>query len=285
MNKAEKLALASNDRAGESLGKNRRVDRPAPAVQGPSKFAGVSSLSGAAVIEVARIVRDPNQPREEFDEEAIDRLAQSIKTRGQLQPVRVRWDEEQGVYVLIAGERRWLGIQRAGLPTVTAVIEEGELDPDALLEIQLVENCLREDLKPIEQAKAYRRVMNRRGWSTTRVATELHISQGSVVKALKLLELPEEVQVQVEQGVLAPSTAYQISKIQGPEEQVAVAAQAVAGRLRRDEVEEKAGGGKPRSSVRIKCGDRVVTISGPRDRGEILATFHEGIRQVTEWPP
>ena len=119
----------------------------------------------AVEIPLDKIVPDPDQPREEFDPEALERLAESLKTRGQLQPIRVRWDEAQGKYVIICGERRWRAARMAGLATMSCVVSEGPIDAGELLALQLIENCLREDLRPIEQARAFKSLMDRNGWS------------------------------------------------------------------------------------------------------------------------
>ena len=276
MGRLDKLARESGENADESLGTTRqRVDPAAVAVQGPAdaRQQGVKRAKNAVLIEVGRIVRDPSQPREEFDEESLERLAKSMKTRGQLQPVRVRWDEEQGAYVMIAGERRWRAAQRAGLPTVTAMIQEGELTRGQLLAIQLVENCLRDDLRPIEQAHAFRDLMDENGWTTRQLAEELSIAQPTISQAVALLKLPEPLQEQVEQGVLAPATAYEVSKIDDPVEQVAVAEQVVAGRLqprRRQAVHRKRrdGGGQPSTASRSVRGNCKIIVTGPASEAE-----------------
>jgi ParB family chromosome partitioning protein len=191
-----------------------------------------------ALIELDRIVRDPAQPREEFDPESLERLAESLKARGQLQPIRVRWDEGQGAYVIVCGERRWRAARLAGMASVSCVLVDGPLDASQLLAIQLVENALRDDLRPIEQARAYRQLMDRNGWSTRQVARELSVAQPQVVRALSLLNLPGEVQDQVEQGTLAPATAYEIGKLDDPDAQRAMAGQVVAAKLTRQEAVE-----------------------------------------------
>jgi ParB family chromosome partitioning protein len=194
----------------------------------------VSKSRSAIEVPVSRIVADPGQPREEFEPEALDRLAQSLKTRGQLQPIRVRWDEALEKYVLICGERRWRAAQLAGLETLSCVVSEGPLDAADLLALQLVENCLREDLRPIEQARAFKALMDRNDWSGNQLAQVLGIAQPNVARALKLLQLPEDVQDQVEQGSLTPATAYEISKIGDREAQKALAQQVVDEGLTRD---------------------------------------------------
>ena len=109
------------------------------------------------------------------------------------------------------------GGQIAGLATMSCVVSEGPLDAGELLALQLVENCLREDLRPIEQARAFKALMDRNGWSGNQAAKTLGIAQPTVVRALALLELPEPVQEQVEQGTLPPATAYEIGKVDDPE--------------------------------------------------------------------
>ena len=111
----------------------------------------------------------------------------------------------------------------AGLATLECVIEEREIPADDLLGLQLVENCLRDDLKPVEQARAYRRLLDARGWNMTQLADELNLHQTTVSRSLALLDLPEAVQDQVERGSLPPSAAAEIAKLESVADQVAVA--------------------------------------------------------------
>jgi ParB family chromosome partitioning protein len=191
-----------------------------------------------ALIPVAKIDRDPHQPRQEFDEEELARLAESLRIRGQLQPIRVRWDEGRGMYVILAGERRWRAAAMAGLDRLSCVIHQGDLTEEDTLAMQLVENALRTDLKPVEQARAYRRLMDARGYSTRELATELHVAQTSVVRALSLLGLPADVQVRVEGGELAATVAAELTKLPDPTLQAEVAQTVLAEGLTRTEVTE-----------------------------------------------
>jgi ParB family transcriptional regulator, chromosome partitioning protein len=211
----ELMKAGANIDESMGVGVTRGPGSPAPSTSTtPARWLGVSKSKAALEIPADRIEPDPDQPREEFDPEALDRLAESLRTRGQLQPIRVRWDEGRGVYVIICGERRWRAARRAGLTTMSAVVVEGEIPPAELLALQLVENCLREDLKPVEQAKAFRALMDRNGWSTRQLAAELAVAQTNVVRALALLDLPESVQEQVDRGNLATSTALEIGKLE-----------------------------------------------------------------------
>ena len=244
MAKLDDLMRASRDVAAESMGAGRqpgamhRASTPPAAPAPPARLQGIARSKDAAEIPIGKIAPDPDQPREEFEEGALARLAESLKARGQLQPIRVRWDEPAGVYRIIMGERRWRAARMAGLATLACVITEGAIDPGELLAIQLVENCLREDLQPIEQAKAFRTLMERHGWSQRRLADELGIVQSNVVRALALLDLPAVVQDQVERGTLPPATAYEVSKLADPEAQAEVAARVVAENLSRAETVE-----------------------------------------------
>ncbi|AGA31606.1 ParB/RepB/Spo0J family partition protein [Singulisphaera acidiphila] len=201
-------------------------------------FEGRSRLKTAAEIRLDRIVADPNQPRVEFDPESLSRLASSLKQRGQLQPIRVRWDEALDRYVVVVGERRWRAARLAGLTAIACVVASGNAAPEEILEDQLIENCLREDLRPIEQAKAFRTLLSRLGISQRQLAERLQVSPPTITRALALLELPDSIQTSVDAGEIAPHTAYEISKIDDTATQVEVAAQAAQGRLRRDDMRE-----------------------------------------------
>jgi ParB family chromosome partitioning protein len=232
----DELMRTAGANIDESMGGGDSPRIASPTSAAPARYRGVVKAKDVAQIQVDRIVRDPGQPREEFDEDALRRLADSLRIRGQLQPIRVRWDETQGAYMILVGERRWRAAQVAGLASLSCVIEEKSIGPDELLAIQLVENALREDLKPVEQGRAYRRLMDAHGWTSRQVAEELQVGQASVVRALALLDLPTSVQEQVETGRLPASTAYEIGQLDGPELQAELASQAVESKLTRSEV-------------------------------------------------
>jgi ParB family chromosome partitioning protein len=234
MSKLDDLLRAGGANIDESMGRGVRGGPGTPTASpstAPARWQGVTKSKGAVEIPVEKLHRDANQPREDFDEPALARLAESIRTRGQLQPIRVRWDEGRGAYVIIAGERRWRAASMAGLAAVSAVVVEGEMPPAELLVVQLVENCLREDLKPVEQAKAYRALLDQNGWSIRQLASELALDHSAVAKTLKLLELPESVQGFVESGELPTWTAFEVAKAETPQLQEDLARRAVAERL------------------------------------------------------
>ena len=259
MGKLDDLRRTMGATARESMGVGRDVVHSAP-VSGmdvnprpiSGRLQGVARSKDAAEIAVDRIAPDPAQPREDFDQEALERLADSLRTRGQLQPIRVRWDEGSGMYVIIAGERRWRAARMASLASMSCVIADAPATEGELLAIQLVENALREDLRPLEQAKAYRTLIERNGWSARQVARELAIDHTNVIRALALLDLPETVQARVEQGTLPPATAYEVSKIADPTEQAELAARVVDENLSRAQVVEAVRAGAATASARAK---------------------------------
>lgn len=275
MARLDELRSMVGANAGESMGQGR-LGIPTAAASGiPSRLQGVSKAPDAARIPLEKITPDPDQPREEFEPEALDRLAESLKNRGQLQPIRVRWDEGRGLYVIIAGERRWRAATMAGLTYMTCVIADAPAGAGELLAIQLVENCLREDLKPVEQAKAFRALIDRNGWSLRHLARELSLDFTDVSRSLSLLNLPESVQGQVDQGQIPAYTAFEIARLPDAGEQAELAARVVTEKLTRAEVKAVREGRQEqpkRRKLEWKIpGGAVVTVSIPGHLGDSAA--------------
>ena len=237
----------------------------------PAKHEGLKAYRAAAMIPIDRITADSDQPRKTFPDEEIDRMADSLRARGMLQPIRARWDADLARWVIVAGERRSRAARRAGWAEVPCVTVDAPLTRSDILVDQLVENCLREDLPPLEQAGAFKALMDANGWSARRLAEELHISHQTVIRALGLLKLPDDVREQVERGDLSPRAAAEIASLERPEDQRTIAGLAVSGGLNRDQVADvvktrKAGRPAPekpsRRVVNLGDGNRVA-IEGP----------------------
>jgi ParB family chromosome partitioning protein len=182
-------------------------------------------------VDIDLVAPDPDQPRKEFSRDAISRLAESLQTQGQLQPIRARWSEERAKWIIVSGERRWRAAKLAGLPTIDCVFEERDLQQAQTLEQQLIENLMREDLLPIEEARAYQQLMALKNWNGKQVAEALHIPASKVSRSLALLHLPPDVQERVSSGQLAARSAYELSKLPDPHSQTDVAEQVVNGKL------------------------------------------------------
>jgi ParB family transcriptional regulator, chromosome partitioning protein len=171
------------------------ADTPA-AVDGP-----IAEGDSVQHVPVNAIHPLPGQPRRKFDETAISELAESIKLRGVLQPIIVRRSPDGDGYQLVAGERRWRASQSAGLDRVPALVRN--LDDAATYEIALVENIQRQDLNAIEEASAYRKLIEDFGHNQEALARLVGKSRSHVANLMRLLDLPDSVQTLVGDGALA----------------------------------------------------------------------------------
>jgi ParB family chromosome partitioning protein len=179
---------------GALLGDTRREE---PLEAG---VTGIANGSGLASLPIAEIEPHPEQPRRRFDEAALDELAASIAARGVIQPIIVR-RLPSGRYQLVAGERRWRAAQKAQLHEIPALIRDlSERDVKALA---LIENLQREDLNPIEEARAYHRLAEDEGLTQADIAKMVDKSRSHVANLQRLLALPEPVIALVEDGSLS----------------------------------------------------------------------------------
>ncbi|MGH9425911.1 MAG: ParB/RepB/Spo0J family partition protein [Terriglobia bacterium] len=151
-------------------------------------------------IDVLRITPNPSQPRQALTEEQLAELVASIKSTGLIQPILVRPDGEGGFQV-VAGERRWRAAQRAGLETIPAMVKE--IPDNKLLEVALIENIQRQELNPMEEARAYRSLQREQSLSQEEVADRVGKQRSTVANVLRLLKLPSAVQKRVETGVVS----------------------------------------------------------------------------------
>ncbi|QDT13468.1 ParB/RepB/Spo0J family partition protein [Planctomycetes bacterium K23_9] len=215
----------------ESMGLRPAERRTQLAPVSSAKDVGRVPLRTFGKIDVNRVIPDPDQPRTEFDEQEIAKLAASIRSHGQLHPIRVRWHESNEKWIVISGERRWRATKAAGLPNVNCFFVEGEISEPEIREQQLVENLYRRDLNSMEEARAYQSLMTLNEWNGKQVAESLHLSTSRVSRALALLDLPEELQSQVESGTLSKSSAYELSKLDNDRSISELAAKAASGEL------------------------------------------------------
>lgn len=165
----------------------------------------LSTIPSDNIIKIEDIHVSPLQPRKEFDAEAIKALASSIKEKGVLQPLIVRKDEKGEGYELIAGERRLRAAKEAGLNEVPVIIKE--LNDREVLEIALVENLLRENLSPIEEANAYQKLIDNFSHTQEKIAEVVGKSRSYIANTLRLLGLPDKVKDYVSEGKLTAGHA------------------------------------------------------------------------------
>lgn len=189
------------------------------------------------------------QPRSEFADDGLDELAESIRSQGIVQPLVVTTRDRQ-VYTIVAGERRWRAAQRAGLDEVPVVVREVTGDRE-LLELALVENLQRADLNPIEEAEAFRSLQESFGLSQEDIGHRVGRSRVAVTNAMRLLNLPEEVQDLLRAGRLSAGQARPLLSLESEEERIELAGKAVDRGLSARQLEEMVRS-EPKKSRRSK---------------------------------
>jgi ParB family transcriptional regulator, chromosome partitioning protein len=199
----------------------------------------------ADAVPVSLIDPNPFQPRTHFASEELNELADSVRVKGIIQPVLLR---RAGLrYQLVAGERRWRAAQIAGLEAIPAIIRD--LDDREAIEMALTENLLRDDLGPIETAKAYRNLQETFGVSQEEIAQRLGLNRVTVTNALRLLKLPSSIQQMIERGELTAGHARAILSLSGESDQLRLAQKVVKRNLSVREAEKLASAGRaPRSA-------------------------------------
>jgi len=170
-------------------------------------------------IDIKMIVAREDQPRKKFDQESLNELAKSLEEHGILQPVLVREREDR--YELVAGERRWRAAQMAGLQMIPAIIRQ--LDDSQAGELSLIENLQREDLTAVEEAKAYRLMMDRYQYTQEMLSHKIGKSRSHIANTLRILNLPYSILEFIESGQISAGHARALLSLPGPKEQLAAA--------------------------------------------------------------
>lgn len=195
------------------------------------------TTSTVAEIEISKIKPNPYQPRKYFEPTALQELADSIRIHGIVQPIVVTKNEDH--FEIVVGERRFRASQLAGLTKVPAIVKIGMAD-QAKLEVALIENIQRQELNPIEEAKGYERLIKSFNLTQDQVAKKVGKSRSSVANTLRLLQLPEVIQVGVSEGRITEGHARAMLTVDGPESQVELYSQTLHQGLNVRQIETKA---------------------------------------------
>ena len=185
----------------------------------PGNTAQEDGTSGEQMVKVALIEPNQSQPRKKFDQEQMEELAESIKLHGVLQPLLVQ--KKDGLYEIIAGERRWRAAKLAGLKEVPVVIRQ--YTPQESMEVALIENLQREDLNPIEEAKAYQKLIQEFGLKQEEIAAKVAKNRTTITNAMRLLKLDEGIQNMVIENVISSGHARALLGLEDPEMQLKAA--------------------------------------------------------------
>lgn len=205
------------------------------------KHATVSTASspeeekdGTLMVKLSKVEPNREQPRKNFDEDSLQELAESLKQFGMLQPILVQ--NRGDYYEIIAGERRWRAAKIAGLKEVPVIVRE--LTDQEIVEISLIENIQREDLNPIEEAQAYKRLLTEFHLKQDEVAERVSKSRTVVTNSMRLLKLCDEVQKMVVDDMISTGHARALISIEDPEEQYLIAQKIFDEKLSVREVEK-----------------------------------------------
>lgn len=185
------------------------------------KNASSEKTGGETLVNITKVEPNREQPRKNFDEDALEELADSIKQFGLLQPILVQ--DRKTYYEIIAGERRWRAAKKAGLKEVPVIIKN--LTEQEIVEIALIENIQREDLNPIEEAQAYKRLLTEFNLKQDEVAERVAKSRTAVTNSMRLLKLCDDVQQMIIDGMISTGHARALISIEDSEQQYQIAQQ------------------------------------------------------------
>lgn len=238
------------------LGKGLSALIPTEAIEPHSRLAGATPISATStagasdksahesneqaspvpykIVAIELITPNSNQPRQQFEQEPLSELANSIKLHGLMQPIVVRADKNG--YSIIAGERRYRAAMIAGLAELPVVVMD-DIDDNRTLELALIENIHREDLNPIELAEAYRRLINQHNYTQQHLADKLGKSRAALTNSLRLLALPVSIQSKVRAGEITEGHARALLSLSSERDMIALADQIVSASLSVRDVE------------------------------------------------
>lgn len=220
------LDLLIPDAVGEAKTK-KQAEEKAPQSEG-------EKAAQETIVKITSVEPNRKQPRKNFDEDALQELSDSIKQVGLIQPILVQ--DRKDHYEIIAGERRWRAAKMAGLKEIPVIIRD--YSEQEIMEISLIENIQREDLNPIEEAQAYKRLLTEFNLKQDEVAERVSKSRAAVTNSIRLLKLNEKVQQMVVDEMISTGHARALLAVEDPEEQYTIAQQVFDERLSVRDVEK-----------------------------------------------
>lgn len=217
----QKSAGGSGESGESGEAASAAVSADSSGSQSESKESSASADDSIRTLRLSQIDPNRSQPRQYFEDESLDELSESIRQFGVLQPILVQ--KKGNRYEIIAGERRWRAARKAGLTEIPAIVRE--YTDQETLELSLIENIQREDLNPIEEAKAFRRLVEEFSLRQEDLAVRVSKSRTAITNSLRLLKLDERVQDMIVQGQISMGHARALIPVEIPEEQYLIAQQ------------------------------------------------------------
>lgn len=212
---------------------------------------------GEVLVNITRVEPNREQPRKNFDEDSLEELSESIKQFGLLQPILVQ--DRKEYYEIIAGERRWRAAKKAGLKEIPVIIKN--LTEQEIVEISLIENIQREDLNPIEEAQAYKRLLTEFNLKQDEVADRVSKSRTAVTNSMRLLKLCDEVQQMIINDMISTGHARALISIEDPEQQYTIAQKIFDEKMSVRDVEKLVKNlGKPEKAKKLAVQDKSLEI-------------------------
>lgn len=269
----------------------RGLDALLPAAQAPAKVAQAYGDKSVFSCAIDKLVAQKGQPRRHFDGEKLDELAASIKEHGLIEPIAVRRAPgQEGVFEIIAGERRFRASQRAGLKEVLVVVKD--VSPKAAFELAIIENVQREDLNPVELAEALERLVKEHGYTQESLGERIGKSRVTITNSLRLLKLPVEIRERIVSGELSEGHGRALLGCDDPKVMGEIAQKVIRGklnvratealvRLSRAKAEKKSKGDAPQKSASVRdLEQRLTTSLGAKvlvkdtgNKGEIVIPY------------
>lgn len=263
--------MARNNKHG--LGKG--LDSLIPDIVGKEENKKEEKTESApdTLVDINKVEPNREQPRKNFNEDALQELAESIKQYGIIQPLIVQ--KKDDYYEIIAGERRWRAAKKAGLKKVPVIIRD--LSEQEIMEISLIENIQREDLNPIEEALAYKKLLKEFNLKQDEVAEKVSKSRAAITNSLRLLKLDERVQQMLIEEMITPGHARAILNIEDPEQQYEFAQKIFDEKMSVRDVEKEIKRMNSKKPAKEKPGEEELE----KDYVDHMKTVEEQLKQKT----
>ena len=284
-------ALFDNNDEAESAAQNTAFPAIDTTIYASTKIKTYDTVQNTSITElpVDKLVPNPGQPRKNFDETEMQELADSIKSYGIIQPI-IAADAGDGSYIIIAGERRTRAAKLAGLDTVPVIIRS--YTDQKRMEISLIENIQRSDLNPIEEAAAFKNLMDYSNLSQDELAAKVGKNRSTVANALRLLKLPVEIQKSIEDGNVSSGHARALLSVNDARERDKLFREILTGKISVRQAEKKASALGEKKAAKKSAGEKrppeidamtekfigklgtKVVIEGDLSKGRILIDYY-----------